>query len=161
MAEETTNNGQQENEKLFTQADLDNLISRRLSEERKKYPTEEEMTAFRSWQSKQETEAEKLKKERNDISAELEKAKATIEQHSREKFLTGKGVSADDLDYYVYKIAQKVTDEKSFEAAAEEYLKEHKPAGKARVDMSGSLNGKSGEMTSDEQMNALIRGKFK
>ena len=53
MAEEInvqgTENTALEQEKTFTQADVDKMIQTRLDRERKKYPSEEEITAYRTW----------------------------------------------------------------------------------------------------------------
>lgn len=170
MAEDisTSNNGtagteQQQTEQSFTQADVDRIVTQRLARATKDMPNSEELAAFRSWKATQQTEADKLNdmtKERDTAKADLTKANAKIEQYERERFLTSKGVSTDDLDYYCFKIAQKVNETTTFEAAAEEFLK-NKNAGKARVDMGGSLGGGSKKTQStNDMMNALIRGKF-
>ena len=56
-----------EPEKTFTQADVDKMIAARLERERKKYPSEDEMTAYRSWKESQQTEQEKQAKRENII----------------------------------------------------------------------------------------------
>lgn len=151
----------QEPEKTFTQADVDTLIQKRLDRERKKYPSEEEMTAYRTWKASQETERDRwnaLTGERDAAKTALATANAELEQLKREKFLTGKGVPADDLDYYVFKIGKLVTDSKTFEQAAEDFLKENAP-NKVRVDMTAPLDrGKPAASTANDAMNALIRG---
>lgn len=43
-------NTAQEQERTFTQAEVDTMIAQRLARERKKYPNPEEMAAFRAWQ---------------------------------------------------------------------------------------------------------------
>lgn len=168
MAEEinvqTTETTATEPEKTFTQADVDALIQKRLDRERKKYPTEEELTAFRAWKGSQQTEKEKiatLTSERDTARTSLADAEAKLEQYEREKFLTSKGVPSDDLDYYAFKIGKLVTDKKSFESAAEEFLKDNAP-NKVRVDMTAPLDrGKTAATTANDAMNALIRGAFK
>ena len=86
---------------------------------------------------------------------------AKITQYEREKYLTSKGVSADELEFYCFKIGQKVTDTVSFEKAADAFLKERKPAS-VRVDMSAHVGGSAGGTNSaNDAMNALIRGKFR
>lgn len=151
-------------EKTFTQADVDAMIQKRLERERKKYPGEDELAAFKAWKESQQTEKEKMETltgERDTARNQLAEVTAQLEQMRREKFLTGKGVPAEDLDYYTFKIAKLVTEEKTFEAAAEEFLKENKPK-TTRVDTSASLEkGAKGATTQNETMNALIRGVFK
>lgn len=151
----------QEPEKTFTQADVDALIQKRLDRERKKYPSEEELTAFRTWKESQQTEQEKwntLTGERDTARSQLAAAQAELEQMKREKYLTGKGVPAEDLDYYAFKIGKLVTDTKTFEQAAEEFLKDNAP-NKVRIDMTAPLErGKPVSTTANDAMNALIRG---
>lgn len=150
----------QEPEKTFTQSEVDNLISKRLERERKKYPSEEELTAFRGWRDSQQTEQQRMQtvtQERDTARTDLAAALAKVEQYEREKLLLSKGVAADDVDYYAFKIGKLVSDSKTFEQAAEEFLKEKKPT--VRVDMAANLSGSSAQ-TPNEKMNALIRGAF-
>jgi len=174
MAEETItenigNNGNEENnggntgiEQKFTQADVDRIVSQRLARATKDLPNEDELKGYRDWKSKQQSEADKLKemtKLRDEANANLKDANAKIEQYEHEKYLLSKGVSQDDIDYFSFKIGQKVSDSVTFEAAADEFLKE-KGAKRAKVDLGGSLGGQAKKMTPNEQMNNLIRGKF-
>lgn len=157
----TSTSTAQEPEKTFTQADVDVLIQKRLERERKKYPTEEELAAFKTWKESQQTEQERwnaLTGERDTARNQLAEVTAQLEQMRREKFLAEKGVPAEDVDYYIFKIAKLVTEDKDFEKAAEEFLKDN-PTTKVRVDTSASLNGgKATTATANESMNALIRG---
>lgn len=153
-----------EPEKTFTQADVDALIQKRLDRERKKYPPDEEMTAFKAWKESQQTEQEKwniLTEERDTARSQLAAAQAELEQMKREKYLTGKGVPAEDLDYYAFKIGKLVTDTKTFEQAAENFLKKNAP-NKVRIDITAPLErGKHAASTANDAMNALIRGAFR
>ena len=101
------------------------------------------------------------------LTAESEKAKADLlaselkaVQLQRENAIFARGIAdPEDVKYYVYRIGQLVTDEKTFEQAAEEYFKEHQPKGAARVDLGASLVGGAGQKkTTSDVMNALIRG---
>lgn len=151
-----------EGEKKFSQAELDNIISRRLSEERKKFPTAEEMTAFNSWKAAQQTEAEKfaaMVTERDSANSKLNEANAKLAKYEHEKYLLTKGVEADDLDYYDYKISKMVTDGKSYETAAEEFLKDKKPSQRVRVDTGAGFGGGNGTPTPAGLMNSIIRGR--
>lgn len=166
MAEIIENGNATENsgaEKLFTQADIDRIVANRLERVTRDMPSKEELKAFNEWKANQQTEADRLKEAetaRDTEKAARLAAEAKLTQYEREKYLTSKGVSADELDFFCYKIGQLVTDKVDFEAAAEKYLKEHKPA--VRVDMSARVgaNG-SADNGSNAAMNALIRGKFK
>lgn len=166
MAEPNTNPNTAEggNEATFTQAEVDNIVAKRLARATKGMPSEEEMNAYKAWKANQQSEADKLKgieKERDTEKAARLAAEAKVTQFEREKYLTAKGVSADELEFYCFKIGQKATDTVSFEKAADEFLKDRKPAS-VRVDMSAHVgnSGNSANGTNDA-MNALIRGKFK
>lgn len=167
MAEPNTNTPAQEPapapEKTFTQAEVDTLIGKRLAKAMKGMPDEAELTAFRAWKESQQTKKDRwddLTKERDTAKSQLTAAQTELEQLKREKILLGKGVPAEDVDYYSFKIGKLVTDEKTFEQAAGEFFKENSP-GKVRVDMTAKLGGGGSERTANEQMNALIRGALK
>lgn len=101
----------------------------------------------------------------NAITAERDKAVADItaanvkaEQLAREITLYQKGITdAEDVKYYAFRIGQMVTPEKPFEKAVEEFFKDNKPHGAARVDLSASLSGSNQKKSSNDVMNALIR----
>lgn len=165
MAEENTNvQGTEataaEPEKTFTQAEVDTLIANRLTRERRRYPSEEELTAFRTWQDSRQTQEDRLNTvtgERDTARVQLAAAQTELEQLKREKFLTGKGIPAEDLDYYAFKIGKLVTDGTTFEQAAEDYLKENAP-NKVRIDMTAALDRGRPNNNANDAMNALIRG---
>lgn len=154
----------QPEEKIFTKAEFDKAMDKavgdRLAGIMKKMPKEEELTAFRSWKESQQTEKERwdsLSKERDEAATALSAAQAELEQYKRERLLLQKGVPADDVDYYAYKIGKLVTDSLPFEKAAEEYLKE-KNLGAVTVDTAAPLSGGKTPPTPNESMNSLIRG---
>lgn len=148
-------------EKTFTQAEVDKMIGRRLSAAMKGMPGEEELSAFRAWKESQQTEKERwdaLTRERDESETALSAAQAELEQYRREKFLLGKGVPTEDVDYYAFKIGKLVTDTTDFEKAAESYLKDNPPAGTVTVDLSAPLGGGQPAKNENEMMNSLIRG---
>lgn len=150
-------------EKTFTQAEVDTLIGKRLAKAMKGMPDETELTAFRAWKENQQTEQDRvttLTSERDTARTQLTAAQAELEQYKREKLLLSKGVPANDVDYYAFKIGKLVSDSKTFEQAAEDFLKENN-AGKVHVDLGAPLGGGSLNKTANEQMNALIRGALK
>lgn len=160
---QSTENTAHEQEKTFTQADVDKLIQTRLDRERKKYPSDDELTAYRTWKESQQTEQDRvntLTSERDTARTQLTAAQAELEQFKREKLLLSKGVPANDVDYYAFKIGKLVTDSKTFEQAAEDFFKENN-TGKVHVDLGAPLGGGSLNKTANEQMNALIRGALK
>lgn len=148
-------------EKTFTQAELDTIVGKKLAKAMKGMPGEEELTAFRAWKESQQTEREKQEKRDKELAESkiaLTAAQAELEQYKREKLLLGKGVPADDVDYYAFKIGKLVTDTVDFEKAAESYLKEHPPAGTVQVDLSAPLGEGQPAKSENEMMNSLIRG---
>lgn len=166
MAEINENGNATENsgaEKLFTQADIDRILEKRLERVTRDLPSKDELKAYHDWKANQQTEADKLKNAENERDTEKAArlaAEAKLTQYEREKYLTAKGVSADELEFYCFKIGQLVTDKVDFETAAEKFLKERKPA--VRVDMSAHVGANGGtDNGSNAAMNAIIRGKFK
>ncbi len=140
-------------ERTFTQSEVDALIAKRLDRERKKYPAEEELAAFRDWrenQTEQRNLLETLTKERDQAKSELERLR-------RENFLLGKGVAAEDADYYAYKIGKLATDGVDFEQAAEKFLAERQEARRYRVETGAYLGG-GRTASANDAMNELLRG---
>ncbi len=147
-------------EKTFTKAELEAIVGKRISKALKGMPSEEEITAFQEWKAGQQTEKDKwdaMVKERDESKTALSAAMAKVEQYEREKFLLGKGVNADDVDYYAFKIGKLATDTTGFEKAAEQYLKAHPPAGTVQVDFGAPLGGGQPAKSENEMMNNLIR----
>lgn len=151
-------------ERTFTQADVDAIVQKRVSRVTKGIPDDEELNAFRKWKESQQTEKERwdtLTKERDDSRAKLKEAEAELEQFRREKFLLSKGVKAEDVDYYAFKIGKLVTDTTDFETAATQYIKENlqKEQDKTvRVDFTAPLSGGHASLNPNDAMNSLIRG---
>ena len=119
---ENVQNGQaedQQDERTFTQAEVDNLINQRLARERRGMPKAEELAAFRAWQKEHPADqaTHEEQQQNNDNENELEIVR-------RENHLLKQGVPADDVDYYVYKISKMVDENTTFEDAAKKFLKE-------------------------------------
>lgn len=148
-------------EKTFTQTELDTIVGKRIAKAMKGMPGEAELSEFRTWKASQQTEKERwdtLTAERDTAKTELTAAQAELEQYKREKFLLSKGVPAEDVDYYAFKIGKQVTDSVDFEKAAELFLKDNPPAGTVRVDLTAPVGGSNTNRTASETMNSLIRG---
>lgn len=152
-------------EKTFTQAEVDSAVGKAIARVKKGIPGDDELKEFRAWKESQQTEKERwdtLTKERDESKAALSAAQSELEQYKREKFLLGKGVPTEDVDYYAFKIGKLVTDTTDFEKAAEQFLKEHtpqEPAGGVRVDLSAPLGGGKSTMTMSDYINQKLRGK--
>ena len=97
----TPNEGGNEN-KTFTQADVDRIVSDRLARERKNQPDPERLKKFEEWEASQQTEAEKAA----ETARKLQEAQSEAEQLRRENAVIKAGVSADDADYVLYKVGK-------------------------------------------------------
>ena len=85
------------------------------------------------------------------IQHDLDEARRENTQMKNEKFLSSKGVKAEDLDYVAFKVSKMVDDKTTFEKAAEKYLKEnprYAGGGTYRVSTStgSDSNGSGGNM---------------
>ena len=165
MAEEpnvqSTGTTAQEQEKTFTQADVDKMIQSRLDRERKKYPSEEEITAYRTWKDSQQTEQErqaKRDKEFADNKAALTAAQTEIEQMKRDKYVLSKGLTGDDAEFIAFKALKMVDDKTTFEQAVDK-LTENRP--KVKFDWSAPAGGGEKKSDTNAAMNSLIRGALK
>lgn len=149
-------------DKTFTQEEVDSIVQARLARARAGMPTDEELNAFHAWQNGQQIrENEELataRQERDTARNELEAANKELTKVKRESYLTGKGVAKDDLDYYGFKINAMITEGKTFEQCADEFIEAHPAQQTARVDFGGNLGGSNnGKETASSAMNALLR----
>ena len=164
MAEEnvqSTETTAVEQEKTFTQADVDALIQKRLDRERKKYPSEDELSAYRSWKESQQAEQERwnaLTKERNESRAALSAAQAELEQLKHEKYVLSKGLSGEEAEFIAFKAGKMVNDKTTFEQAVDALTADRK---KTTFDWTAPVGEGSKKQGANDAMNALIRGAFK
>lgn len=165
MADETNVNNTEttatEQEKTFTQADVDALIQKRLDRERRKYPSEDELSAYRSWKESQQTEQERwnnLTRERDESRTALTAAQAELEQLKREKYVLSKGLTGDEAEFITFKAGKMVDDKTTFEQAVDALTAERK---KTTFDWTAPVGEGSKKTGENDAMNALIRGAFK
>lgn len=119
--------------------------------------TEAEVTQaisnFKAERAANQPDTAKLEKERDD-------ALNKIKQMENEKFLTGKGVRTDDLDYVMFKVSKLVDDKTTFEKAAEKFLKDnprYTGKGAYRVEMSIGSNDAGAGGSANTSINDRIR----
>lgn len=93
--EENTTAGQQE--KTFTQAELDKVIADRLARERAKMPAADKLKAFEEWQKSQQTEAEKAAEREKEYQAQ----QSRNSELQRELAVIKAGVKAEDAEYVI------------------------------------------------------------
>lgn len=165
MAEEPNVQGTEitapEQEKTFTQADVDKMIQTRLDRERRKYPSEEEITAYRTWKDSQQTEQERQEKQAKDLAdskAALTASQAEVEQLRRDKYVLSKGLTGEDAEFIAFKAMKMVNDKTTFEQAVDVLTANRK---KATFDWTAPAGGGTKGNTANQQMNALIRGALK
>lgn len=165
MAEEVnvqgTENTALEQEKTFTQADVDKMIQTRLDRERKKYPSEEEITAYRTWKDSQQTEQERQAKRDKDLAdskSALTAAQAEIEQMKRDKYVLAKGLTGDDAEFIAFKALKMVDDKTTFEQAVDRLTENRQ---KVKFDWAAPAGGGERPNATNAAMNSLIRGALK
>lgn len=124
---------------------------------RKQGMNEEQVTQaindFKAKQKENQPNVSVIEKERDDARAELENLKNT-------NLLRDKGVKAEDLDYVLFKVQQKVTDKVDFKKAAEDFLKENPRfagQGTYRVATSTQSGGSGTAQNTNETINNAIR----
>ena len=146
-----------EEEKKFSQAEVDDLISKRLARERKKYPTDEELADWRNWKETRQQGEEasaKAARELNDYKTTYDHAIRELEQARNEMYLLAKGVPGEDVDYYAYKISKLTNEETTFEQAAQKYLEE-KHIGGMKVSTGVQVTGSAAKSENDVINDAL------
>lgn len=156
-----TENTALEQGKTFTQADVDKLIQYRLERERKKYPSEEEITAYRTWKDGQQTEQErqaKRDKELADSKSALSAAQSELEQVKRDKYVLSKGLTGDDAEFIAFKALKMVDDKTTFEQAVDKLTENRQ---KVKFDWTAPAGGGEKPNATNAAMNSLIRGALK
>ena len=149
----TQSQEQASNLRTFTQEQLDAIISRERSKAVKGLFTPDQMAA-------KDSTIASLTSERDAANADKAKLQEQLDALNHERFLIGKGIPTDMVDFYAFKIGKLVTEKKTFEQAAEDYLKDNPPAGTVRMSTGGGVNNGGGEPPKkpNDIMNALIRG---
>ena len=112
----------QQEEKTFTQADVDNLLKERVARLKKEQPSKEDLEAFNTWKESQKTEEEK----KNEALTNAEKARLAAEEKATalEAKVTClyKGVNSTSVDDVVVLAKAMVTEELTMEQAIDKVL---------------------------------------
>lgn len=153
-------------ELTFTQAELDALISkekaRAIAKATRGVPSEEELTAYRTWKESQQAEQErwdKLTGERDTLAGKLTAAEAERDQLKRDMYLAKKGLTGEEAEFIAFKAGKMVDDKTTFEQAVDALTAERK---KTTFDWTAPVGGSGAEKnTENKMMNALIRGVLK
>ena len=112
-----TQNGGQE-QKTFTQEELNAIIETRLAKAKKDMPSKEELKKYYEWKEAQKTEQEKMAEK----ETEYQKALAEKEQIINENKILKSGVNAEDTDYVLFKVTKM---EGEFEENLSKFLKDN------------------------------------
>ena len=116
----TTNaseNGGQE-QKTFTQEELNTIVETRLARAKKDMPSKEELKKYNEWKEAQKTEQEKMAEK----ETEYQKVLAEKEQIINENKILKSGVNAEDTDYVLFKVTKMEGD---FEENLSKFLKDN------------------------------------
>lgn len=152
--EETT-----QEEKTFTQADVDKLIKERIARERKNQLPKEELKAYQEWKESQKTEEEK----KNEALTNAEKARLAAEEKAiaLEAKVTclSKGVIATSVDDVVILAKAMVADEVTIEQAIDKVLEKY-PSFKGQQqqeEQKGFIVGAGSQKQKEGSDNALAK----
>ncbi len=104
-------------EKTFTQAELDEIVSKRIARERAKMPNDDELKGNKEWKSSQQTEAEKVA-ERERLYQERKKHNTELQM---ELAVLKAGVRAEDADYVMFK-GSRMDENNDFDANLKAFL---------------------------------------
>lgn len=124
---ETKTDGQEtaQEEKTFTQADVDRLIQERVAREKKNQLSKDELKAYNEWKESQKTDEEK----KNEALTNAENARIAAEEKANnlEAKVTclSKGVIATSVDDVVILAKAMVTDEITIEKAIDKVLEKY------------------------------------
>ena len=113
----TSENGGQE-QKTFTQEELNTIVETRLAKAKKDMPSKEELKKYNEWKEAQKTEQEKMAEK----ETEYQKVLAEKEQIINENKILKSGVNAEDTDYVLFKVTKMEGD---FEENLNKFLKEN------------------------------------
>ena len=147
--------------KTFTQEEVDAMIGKRLAKAMKGIPSEEEITAYRTWKDGQQTEQErqaKRDKELADSKSALTAAQAEIEQMKRDKYVLSKGLTGEDAEFIAFKALKMVDDKTTFEQAVDKLTENRQ---KVKFDWTAPAGGGDKPNATNAAMNSLIRGALK
>lgn len=147
--------------KTFTQEEVDAMIGKRLAKAMKGMPSDDELTAYRTWKDSQQTEQErqaKREKEFADNKSALTAAQAEIEQMKRDKYVFSKGLTGEEAEFIAFKALKMVDDKTTFEQAVDKLTENRQ---KVRIDWAAPAGGGEKKIDVNAAMNSLIRSAVK
>ena len=148
-------------EKTFTQAEVDAMIGKRLAKAMKGMPSEEELTAYRTWKDGQAGEKERwdnLTGERDTLAGKLTSTESERDRLKRELYILKKGITGEEAEFIAFKAAKMVDGKTTFEQAVDALTADRK---KTTFDWTAPVGSGSKKTGENDVMNALIRGALK
>lgn len=147
--------------RTFTQEEVDNIVTKRLNRAMRGVPSEEEIAAYRTWKSNQQTEEERinsLMNERDSSKAALASALLEIDNLKHASYIASKGFTGDEAEFIAFKAAKMADedDKMTFESAVDK-LAEAKKA-KPTFDWQAPVGGGNTTAGANSFMNNWIRG---
>nr|DAL87136.1 MAG TPA: hypothetical protein [Bacteriophage sp.] len=137
------------------------MIGKRLAKAMKGIPSEEEITAYRTWKDGQQTEQERQEKRDKELAeskSALTAAQAEIEQMKRDKYVLSKGLTGDDAEFIAFKALRMVDDKTTFEQAVDKLTENRQ---KVKFDWTAPAGSGEKKVDINAAMNSLIRGALK
>ncbi len=116
---------QQEDEKKFSQKELDDILKQRLDRAAKGQPSKEELEAFRKWQDEQKTDEQRHADELKTAQDKQTAAEQRAADLEAKLTAMSKGVSAAAVDDVIALAKGRVSDEVTLDKAVDEVLKKY------------------------------------
>lgn len=157
--ETTVNTPESAPAKTFTQEEVDAIVGKRLAKAMKGVPSDEELSAYRSWKANQPNEQETLNnltKERDTANGKVSALKAELEQAKRSNYILSKGLTGDEAEFIAFKASKMVDEKTTFEAAVDQLTAEREK--KPTFDWTAPVGGGGAKPSVNEVMNSIIRG---
>lgn len=150
---ETTTTKQVENnsEKTFTQAEVDEIVKNRLAKEKKGIPSKEELTKYNEWKESQKTQEDKY----NDLVKLNDQKDTEISNLQKENKVLKAGITdQDEIEFIVYKVNKM---EGNFEENLKNYLVNSKFVEKD--EKATGIENKSNNVAKDDGVMAILKAK--
>lgn len=147
--------------KTFSQEEVDAMIGKRLAKAMKGMPSEEELTAYRSWKDGQQTEQERQAQRDREFAESktaLTAAQTEIEQLKRDKYVFSKGLTGEEAEFIAFKAQKMVDDKTTFEQAVDQLTESRQ---RVKFDWTAPAGGGQSNQNVNAAMNSLIRGALK
>lgn len=149
---EDVNAAEETSEKTFTQAEVDDIVKKRLAKATKNQLSKEEIDAFKKYQDDKKTQQEKY----DDLVKEDGKKTTTISNLKMENAVLKAGITdQDEIEFIVYKVGKMEGD---FNDNLTEYLKDNPRYAKKQETKATGVETKNNTQKDDGVM-AILKSK--